>query len=337
MPIISKREEEGMVSVTLHKSAFMYQPLVDHLIRTHSCGTACVLTQTNDEAVIVTALLRRYGVNGKLIQSMDGFSFWNMAEVRYFLKYIGKNVKTPLITDELWQAAKNATYSLYESSQSLVYLKRCLELFEETNKVKYFSDFKEFVFESSVEDFCDMTGADVVVSTIHKAKGREFDDVYMLVSDGYCKDDHLMRRYYVGITRAKNRLFIHTNGGCFNGLDGAVYYCDANQYPMPEEIVLQLSHRDVYLDYFKDLKHDILMLRAGDQLLYKDYYLYETKEEKPVAKLSQKMQSRLLELNEKGYSVKSASVRFVVAWKAKDAPKEEAETAVLLADLFLSM
>ena len=337
MPIISKREEEGMVSVTLHKSAFMYQPLVDHLIRTHSCGTACVLTQTNDEAVIVTALLRRYGVNGKLIQSMDGFSFWNMAEVRYFLKYIGKNVKTPLITDELWQAAKNATYSLYESSQSLVYLKRCLELFEETNKVKYFSDFKEFVFESSVEDFCDMTGADVVVSTIHKAKGSEFDDVYMLVSDGYCKDDHLMRRYYVGITRAKNRLFIHTNGGCFNGLDGAVYYCDANQYPMPEEIVLQLSHRDVYLDYFKDLKHDILMLRAGDQLLYKDYYLYETKEEKPVAKLSRKMQSRLLELNEKGYSVKSASVRFVVAWKAKDAPKEEAETAVLLADLFLSM
>ena len=337
MPIISKREEEGMVSVTLHKSAFMYLPLVDHLIRTHSCGTACVLTQTNDEAVIVTALLRRYGVNGKLIQSMDGFSFWNMAEVRYFLKYIGKNVKTPLITDELWQAAKHATYSLYESSQSLVYLKRCLELFEETNKVKYFSDFKEFVFESSVEDFCDMTGADVVVSTIHKAKGREFDDVYMLVSDGYCKDDHLMRRYYVGITRAKNRLFIHTTGGCFNGLDGAVYHCDDNQYPMPEEIVLQLSHRDVYLDYFKDLKHDILMLRAGDQLLYKDYYLYETKEEKPVAKLSQKMQSRLLELNEKGYSVKSASVRFVVAWKAKDAPKEEAETAVLLADLVLSM
>ena len=335
MPIISKRKEEGKVSVTFHKSVFMYQPLVDQLLRTHSGGTACVLTQTNEEAVIVTALLRRHGINGQLIQSMDGFSFWNMAEVRYFLKYIGKYVKTPLITDEQWQAAKHATYSLYENSQSLVYLKRCLEIFEETNKVKYFSDFKEFVYESSVEDFCDMSGADVVVSTIHKAKGREFDDVYMLVSDGYCKDDHLMRRYYVGITRAKNRLFIHTNGRCFNGLDGAEYYCDDNQYPMPEEIVLQLSHRDVHLDYFKDLKHDILKLRAGDQLFYKDYYLYQTKEGKPVVRLSQKMQSRLLELNEKGYNVELASVRFVVAWKAKDAPKDEAESAVLLADLFL--
>lgn len=37
------------------------------------------------------------------------------------------------------------------------------------------------------------------------------------------------------------------------------------------------------------------------------------------------------------YKVKSASVRFVVAWKPKDAPKDEAETAVLLADLILSL
>ena len=62
-----------------------------------------------------------------------------------------------------------------------MYVKRCVEQFEQINKVKYLSDFKEFVFESSVEDFCDVSGADVVVSTIHKAKGREFDDVYKAI------------------------------------------------------------------------------------------------------------------------------------------------------------
>ena len=41
-------------------------------------------------------------------------------------------------------------------------------------------------------------------------------------------------------------------------------------------------------------------------------------------------------IKEKGYEVKSASVRFVVAWKPKEAPKDEPETAVLLADLLLS-
>lgn len=42
-------------------------------------------------------------------------------------------------------------------------------------------------------------------------------------------------------------------------------------------------------------------------------------------------------MEERGYEVKSASVRFVVAWKPKDAPKEEAETAVLLPDLVLCL
>ena len=57
--------------------------------------------------------------------------------------------------------------------------------------------------------------------------------------------------------------------------------------------------------------------------------------DKPVAKLSSKMQGILSEWEQRGYKVKSASVRFVVAWKPKDAPKDEAETAVLLADLIL--
>ena len=55
-----------------------------------------------------------------------------------------------------------------------------------------------------------------------------------------------MRKYYVGITRAKNRLFIHTNGDCFNRLSTDRYFVDQRQYDMPEEIVLQLSHKDVY-------------------------------------------------------------------------------------------
>lgn len=190
----------------------MYQPLVEHLLQSRGNGTSCILTQTNEEAAILVALLQKQGINSKLIQSMDGLRFWNMVEVRYFLKCLDKRIKTPLVAEEVWEETKQATAATYARSQSLPYLKRCIEQFEQTNKVKYLSDFKEFVYESSVEDFCDITGAEVVVSTIHKAKGREFDDVHMLITDSYEKDDYLMRRYYVGITRAKVRLFVHTNG-----------------------------------------------------------------------------------------------------------------------------
>lgn len=115
------------------------------------------------------------------------------------------------------------------------------------------------------------------------------------------------------------------------------YVVDSKQYAMPGEIVLQLSHRDVYLEYFKKYKREILALRGGDALIYKDFVLYDVPTHKPIAKLSLNMQQTLSGWKEKGYEVKSASVHFVVAWKPKDAPKEEPETAVLLADLLLSL
>ena len=149
------RKEKGWVEVIRYQSEYMYQPLVENLLQHRDKGTSCVLTQTNEEAVILMALLRKHGINSKLIQSMDGLRFWNMAEMRYFLRYINKRIKTPLITEELWEEAKHNTFSTYDKSLSLMYVKRCVELFEQTNKTKYFSDFKEFVFESSVEDFCD--------------------------------------------------------------------------------------------------------------------------------------------------------------------------------------
>ena len=335
-PIIPIRNYSGCVEVVHHESEYMYQPIVENIIQNKRYGNSCVLTQTNEEAVIMVALLRKYGIRGKLIQSMDGFSFWNLAEIRYFLKCLNKGNKVPIIPQQLWDEAKLATFAMYAKSNSLCYVKRCIELFEQINKVKYYSDFREFIYESSVEDFCDISDADVVVSTIHKAKGREFDDVYMLLSDYYSKDDNLIRRFYVGMTRAKNRLFIHTNGKLFNNTNIDKFTIDSNTYSMPEEVVLQLSHKDVYLGFFKERKKEILSLRSGDPLKYKDTIFYNTTTNTPIAKLSKNMQVVIEDWHNKGYNIKSASVRFVVAWKPKDAPKEETETAVVLIDVMLS-
>lgn len=252
------------------------------------------------------------------------------------MKYIAKRVSTPLIPDNIWEEAKHATYNIYEESQCLPYVRRCFELFEQTHRAKYRTDLWEFVFESSVEDFCDVSNAEVVVSTIHKAKGREFDDVYMLILDNPYKDEKLFRQYYVGITRAKNRLFIHTNSDLFSKLPADIVNNDNKQYPMPEEIVLQLSHKDVFLDFFKNIKKEVLSLRSGDPLILEDSYFFTPSTHRAVAKLSTNMQAIIASWYKKGYSVNSASVRFIVAWKSKDAPKEETETAVLLIDVVLA-
>jgi len=333
-PIIAMSNEEGMVGVAHHTSNDLYVPLVNELLSNRNSDTSCVLTHTNEEAVITVALLRKNGIKSKLVQSMEGIRFWNLAEMRYFLKFIDRHITSPLIQDELWESAKRSTNEYYSSSESLCYVNRCVELFEQTNRVRYATDFKEYVFESSIEDFSDFDGTDVVVSTIHKAKGREFDDVYMLVTDNQNRNDELMRRLYVGITRAKKRLFIHTNSSLFDSIGADKVTLDHREYSMPEEVVLQMSHKDVNLGFFKNIKTKVLELRSGESLAYDDFTLFD-KRGIAVAKLSNRMRETVCSWNDKGYNVVSGTVRFIVAWKPKDAPKEEPETAVLLADLVL--
>ena len=336
-PIVSMSEDEGFVGVTFHHSRQMYLPLVEELLRNKGRGTTCVLTQTNEEAHITAALLRKHGINSKLIQSIDGFKFYNLQEVRFFLKHISKHVSTTQISDEVWQEAKSETYRKYEGSSCLAYVRRCVELFENTNQKKYLTDFKEYLFESSVEDFCDFSGADVVVSTIHKSKGTEFDDVYMLVSDKFDFSQDQLRRFYVGITRAKHRLFIHTNAHCFDRLPVDRYKVDQTDYPMPKEIVLQLSHKDVHLGFSRDklIRQRLFQLRGGDPLEINGVFIDRASDHFPVAKLSLAIQKKLAEWHEKGYDPTTGVVSFIVAWKPHEAPKEELEHPVLLADITL--
>lgn len=333
--ILSVKQDEGTVVVRHHVSCLMYQRIASDLLAKRANGTMCVLTHSNEQAVIMNSLLRKQGLNSKLIQSTEEFRFWNMAEVRFFVKQIERNTHTPRIADEVWENAKSQTRLAYASSTCLPYLERCLRLFEQTSREKFLTDFKEFVFESMTEDFCSTADADVVVSTIHKSKGHEYDDVYLLVTQPQHVTDLEMRRYYVGMTRAKCRLFIYTDSSLFDRLPADFHVVDQTTYGLPEELELQLTHKDVNLGFFMCRKREVLSLRAGEQLRFADNYLYALDASRPIAQISKKMQDELVLWNERGYMVSSATIRFVVAWKPKDAPKDEKENAVLLLNLGL--
>ena len=357
-PIISMSQEDGEVRIVKHpyeiqeKKVYMYQPILEdvtRLLRSNASKeadassrkkneTISILTQTNEEAVIMLALLHSHNIKAKLVQSMDGLRFWNLAEVRYFLKKIDqgiKETKSPIIPDDIWEAAKQQTFQKYASSQALPYLRRSLQIFEQTNRAKYYSDLREFVFESSVEDFCDISKSDIVVSTIHKAKGHEFDHVLMLITHPEHPTDDILRRYYVGMTRAKHTLAIHTNGNLFDSLKSAQHLYDAQAYDEPDEIVLQLSHKDVNLGFSKPHKDAILCLRSGMPLTYHDHCLSLPSTGRDIAQVSIKMKKKLGKWELKGYKVTAARIRFIVAWKSKDAPRDEKESAIVLADLVM--
>ncbi|MBQ3555320.1 MAG: hypothetical protein IJA09_03780, partial [Bacteroidales bacterium] len=79
-----------------------------------------------------------------------------------------------------------------------------------------------------------------------------------------------------------------------------------------------------------------LALRAGQKLRYDNGYLFDLNTNKSVCQLSQKIMGELSTWNEKIYFVSDVSIRFIVAWRPKDAPKEEKGHAVLLLDLTLN-
>jgi ATP-dependent DNA helicase RecQ len=332
-PGIAVREEAGTVEVVRHASENMVIPLVGQVKSTWQGETACVLTRTNDEAAQMVGALVRAGIPARLIQSVDGFRFSDLAEVRYFLRRIDRKTASPVIGPEQWEEAKAETLSRYGESSCIDCIREFFRQFESVQRTKYRSDLQEFAFESKLEDFCGGGKGTVFVSTIHKAKGREFGTVYMLLCDEMAATDDARRKLYVGMTRARNRLFIHCNTGIIEDCrtSDARFLQDETPYPEPPELNMQLSLKDVWLDFSKDKKKAVFQLRSGSPLKYDNGVLSAESGER-VACLSKAAQAEIKKREAKGYFVREAKVGFIVAWKGKDATEE---TAVLLPALTL--
>lgn len=277
-------------------------------------SSTAILTRTNEETMQVAYELELRGLHATVAQSMGGFRFGNLAEIRYFLKQLGMG-NDVTIAKEKWQEAKKQTLEVYASSSCLDVVQHFFTDFELTHKTYYQSDLREYIFESNIEDFIAVDDKSVFVSTIHKAKGREFDTVYLLspVPDGRNVND--TRAYYVGLTRAKRNLYLLPN-------PPAEY----------SSILIPLGMRDVWLDFFKSRKQIVLRLRSGDSLLYKDGYLQD-EQGINVAALSASGKDKVKAWTDKGYEVTSARVSYTLAWKPHDS---DVEYAVCLANIVLS-
>ena len=301
-PIEAAGKEEGVVE-TFDNRQF---PIADFQIQ----GSTAVLTRTNEQALQIAYMLEQQGVHTTLAQSGGGFRFINLAEVRYFMKQTGDGSS---ISKEQWLSAKERTCERYATSRQLPLMHRFWNRYEHSNRYYYRSDLRQFLLESDIEDFLSAEGS-VFVGTIHKAKGREFDTVHLFVDNPDASDPEDLRTTYVGITRARHRLYNHIRP------------------ILPQsDIAVSLGLRDVWLDYFRDRKDSVLRLRSGDTLRYSNGFLVSAQGEY-MASLSKAKCQQIDSLQERGYCVASAEVSYVLAWRPREEPQE---VAVCLANLIL--
>lgn len=316
-PCFARQQQQGHIHITQYTHSNIIVPLAGSISHAALSGSTCVLTPTNDEAMLLSGLLLQQGVQAKLIQSNEGFNLGNLYELRYFSDIIYNHANSPLITDEDWEDAKSRLNTHINTSARKELANIIIKTFEEANTAKkYKSDWKAFLFESKVEDFVSIDAEVVYVSTIHKAKGKEFDNVYLLLNNFTPGTDEQKRQFYVAITRAKSNLSIHYKGNYLQpfSIDGLVLHEDRNEYPELQQIVVYLTLRDVQLGYFEYVQHRINNLFSGASLQALEDGLANAQGAQ-ILKYAQKFRTDLNHYAARGFRVAAAKVNFVVYWK----------------------
>src|SRR5690606_19325080 len=141
------------------------------------------------------------------------------AEIRYFLELVQLESSAYIISDDIWESAKRSLKDKFGHSTMLAICQNLIKQFESTNNIrKYKSDLEVFIRESKIDDFYKADGETIFVSTIHKAKGKEFDNVFLMLENFDTSTEECKRLLYVAMTRAKQNLTIHANSDLFQGI-----------------------------------------------------------------------------------------------------------------------
>ena len=324
IPIIAIKKDNGKIKLIRYQNGNLITPLVHDILKTDLTGTTCVLTRTNEEALQITGMLCHQGMQAKLIQRNDGFSLYNLSEVRFFLNRLNLAEDIFIISDEVWATAKKDLINTFQNSSKL---DECINLiadFEATNpQKKYKSDLETFIRESTLEDFFTGNGETIFVSTIHKAKGKEFDNVFLMLENFNPETDEAKRQLYVAMTRAKQHLTIHLNANFLDDIEAEeVERIEDNEMYLPtNEMTMHLTLKDVWLDYFATRQPLLSTLMGGNTLtMHGDECQAENGQ--PVLKFSTGFRNTLDRLRQNGFEIKKIRVNFIVYWLKENAGQE---------------
>ena len=284
------------------------------------------MTATNEEALQVYTLLRQQGIKAKLLVSYADFSLKSLLELKMFSFYLREWSRVSgekIIPKEQWRECRDKIKEKFSRSKQLGLALIVIDSFSKEFESLLEINWLEYLTEVKLEDFIFPDKETVFIATMHKAKGKEFDKVFLLLDNFKTYEEEKIRVLYVALTRAKSRLDIHTNVDVFD--DIPVSHCDRffddAAYREPVRLSLQLTPRDVYLDYFTSdtIIKTIKNLAAGDLLSAAGHDgTILTYNGNNVLKYSSNGAERIGKLLNRGYRIESIQAEYIIIWKRKE-------------------
>ncbi|XPV70191.1 MAG: RecQ family ATP-dependent DNA helicase [Halarcobacter sp.] len=322
--LLSKATNDGEINLTYYQSNSFIKNIVNQ-VKNDTSENIAVLLRNNEDILTIFSELVNIGINVKYITSKDGFSLGNIIELQDFLEFWKQNNLT---------AAKNYFDNRYNLSKNYKLANKVIDKFllqyenqMQENPDHFIMLFEEYLKEITFEEF-EYTKANVVVSTMHKAKGKEFDSVYIGVDDDFIKNDYDKRLLYVAITRAKKNLNIHTKSHLF---DSMLPYCsNVFEYSKQEEhlnrIVFIMGLGDIVLsDRYSAIGIEKINPIAGDicKIVENNFGFEIYKDNMKIARLSKpassdkiaRLSNKIIEKLNNGYQLEeNVEVDYVVHW-----------------------
>lgn len=316
----SKHSSE--VKIHLCQSGELSTPAVDFIKTITGDQSVAVLAYSNEEVESLYSLLRQNGINADYLLERGPFRLRNLSEI-YYLDYKLNELSNGnfQIDEEHLALALQMTLEHFQGSKYLELVKRIVNGFIKENEIFYSTLWESYLDEIRFEDF--ESGAGVIVSTMHKAKGKEFDTVVVLIRKNHINDD-LLRLYYVAMTRAKHSLYIVTDDRHFVSMlpTNLMIRHDNTIYEAPTTKTFIMSLRDINLGFSGRQNFVPEELIAGTKATLTKHPKMEQfclfVEDEAIARLSKSFDTKIKEKLQQGYTVEDVEIESVVIWKDKE-------------------
>lgn len=278
-----------------------------------------ILARENDEVATIFTALRQRDINAKFISDKDGFRLENLDELIEFERLLhNKNAKFDEVVGEF--------KTKFSRSKNLELALEIIEKFKQEFDLKsefIQLEFSEYLAQISFEEF-EKSNAKVTLSTMHKAKGKEFDSVYVIVRKRflYERDEFEKRLHYVAITRAKSALCIYDNCDNFAEFEpkfDEIYHVNGELILDKIAMIMTLHDINLSAEFTQEILKQISVF-AGDECEIcaksnkQGYKILKDKE--IIALVSSDFKDKINRKIEEGYTLNPrASVENVVIYK----------------------